>query len=122
MSAKAHRSARLGLTLLIGAALAACSSFDSATSRLVGVVTPYKIDVVQGNFVSREQVEALQPGMGRQQVRDILGAIARSHRRPTVAFSGPHHASVGPCTAGRAGELPAAGARFGVVSAIALLS
>ena len=73
MSAKAHRSARLGLTLLIGATLAACSSFDSATNRLVGVVTPYKIDVVQGNFVSREQVEALQPGMGRQQVRDILG-------------------------------------------------
>ena len=73
MSAKAHRSARLGLTLLIGATVAACSSFDSATSRLVGVVTPYKIDVVQGNFVSREQVEALQPGMGRQQVRDILG-------------------------------------------------
>ena len=73
MSAKAYRSARLGLTLLVGAVLAACSSFDSATNRLVSVVTPYKIDVVQGNFVSREQVEALQPGMGRQQVRDILG-------------------------------------------------
>lgn len=73
MSAKAHRSARLGLTLLIGASVAACSSFDNASNRLVGAVTPYKVDVVQGNFVSREQVEALQPGMGRQQVRDILG-------------------------------------------------
>lgn len=73
MSAKAYRSARLGLTLLVGAVLAACSNFDSATNRLVSVVTPYKIDIVQGNFVSREQVEALQPGMGRQQVRDILG-------------------------------------------------
>jgi outer membrane protein assembly factor BamE len=40
---------------------------------VASVVTPYKIDVVQGNFVSREQVEALQPGMSRQQVRDILG-------------------------------------------------
>jgi outer membrane protein assembly factor BamE len=28
---------------------------------------------VQGNFVSREQVEAIKPGMSRQQVRDILG-------------------------------------------------
>jgi outer membrane protein assembly factor BamE len=37
------------------------------------LVTPYKVDVVQGNFVSREQVEALQPGMSRQQVREILG-------------------------------------------------
>jgi outer membrane protein assembly factor BamE len=29
--------------------------------------------VVQGNFVSREQVEFLKPGMTRQQVRDVLG-------------------------------------------------
>ena len=28
---------------------------------------------MQGNFVSREQVAALKPGMSRQQVRDILG-------------------------------------------------
>ncbi|WP_027996549.1 outer membrane protein assembly factor BamE [Simplicispira psychrophila] len=73
MPTQAHRCTRLGLILLIGATVAACSSFDNATQRLAGVVTPYKIDIVQGNFVSREQVEALQPGMGRQQVREILG-------------------------------------------------
>lgn len=76
MSVKAHRSARLGLALLIGAsvvALAGCGSLNGASSRIAGIVNPYKIDVVQGNFVSREQVEALQPGMGRQQVREILG-------------------------------------------------
>ncbi len=73
MPAFAHRSARWGFALLIGAGLAACSSFDGASTRLASVVTPYKVDVVQGNFVSREQVEALQAGMGRQQVRDILG-------------------------------------------------
>lgn len=73
MPAFAYRSARLGFVLWIGAGLAACSSFDGVSSRLSSVVTPYKVDVVQGNFVSREQVEALQPGMGRQQVRDILG-------------------------------------------------
>ena len=33
----------------------------------------YKVEVVQGNFVSKEQVEALKPGMSRQQVREILG-------------------------------------------------
>lgn len=55
-------------------ALAGCSSFDNASARIANVVTPYKVDVVQGNFVSREQVEALQPGMGRQQVREILGS------------------------------------------------
>lgn len=73
MPAFAHRSARLGFALLIGCSLAACGSFDGASNRLISVVTPYKVDVVQGNFVSREQVEALQTGMGRQQVRDILG-------------------------------------------------
>lgn len=76
MPVKAHSSARLGVTLFIGACLTAvsgCSSLDSASNRLASVVTPYKVDVVQGNFVSREQVEALAAGMSRQQVRDILG-------------------------------------------------
>ena len=54
-------------------ALSACSTVDSASTRLVSVVTPYKIDVVQGNFVSREQAEMLKAGMSRGQVRDILG-------------------------------------------------
>ena len=76
MPVQAHCSARLGVTLFIGACLTAvvgCSSLDSASNRLASAVTPYRANVVQGNFVSREQVEALQPGMSRQQVRDILG-------------------------------------------------
>ena len=34
---------------------------------------PYKADVVQGNFVSSEQVAALRAGMPKAQVRNILG-------------------------------------------------
>ena len=34
---------------------------------------PYKIDVAQGNFVSKEQINALKLGMPRAQVMDILG-------------------------------------------------
>ena len=60
----------LGAVLL---GLSACGSVDSASNRLVSVVTPYKIDIVQGNFVSREQAAALKEGMSRTQVRDILG-------------------------------------------------
>ena len=33
----------------------------------------YKTEVAQGNFVSKEQVAALKPGMPRLQVADILG-------------------------------------------------
>ncbi len=37
-------------------------------------ITPYRIEIVQGNFVSSEQVAALKPGMTRLQVRDLLGS------------------------------------------------
>lgn len=33
----------------------------------------YRPEVVQGNFVSREQVQALRAGMPKQVVRDVLG-------------------------------------------------
>ncbi|MES2937103.1 MAG: outer membrane protein assembly factor BamE [Pseudomonadota bacterium] len=68
-----QRVTRAALTLAVFLAAAGCSSFDNASQRVAGLVTPYKVEVVQGNFVSREQVEALQPGMSRQQVRDVLG-------------------------------------------------
>jgi outer membrane protein assembly factor BamE len=55
-------------------ALCACGSVDKASNRLVTMVKPYKIDIVQGNFVSREQAAALKEGMSRTQVRDILGS------------------------------------------------
>jgi outer membrane protein assembly factor BamE len=53
--------------------LAGCGSMDGAGRRLTTALQPYKVEVVQGNFVSREQVEALQKGMSRDQVRQTLG-------------------------------------------------
>lgn len=67
------RGARLGLGLMAGVGLAACSSFNGASTSVAGIITPYKVEIVQGNFVSKEQVQALQPGMSRQQVKDLLG-------------------------------------------------
>jgi outer membrane protein assembly factor BamE len=61
------------MAALAAAALAGCGTFDDMGHRVSGMFTPYKIEVVQGNFVSREQVDALKPGMSRQQVRDVLG-------------------------------------------------
>ncbi len=72
MSAQARCRAALVLTLPF--ALLACSSVGDATRSAMQKVTPYKVEVVQGNFVSKEQVDALQPGMSRQQVREILGS------------------------------------------------
>lgn len=56
-------------------ALTACSSLRSTTSAVnpVNWITPYKADVIQGNFVSKEQVDALTVGMSRSQTKDVLG-------------------------------------------------
>jgi outer membrane protein assembly factor BamE len=64
---------RAGLAVLACAAVSACGTLDSVSHRVAGSLAPYQVEVVQGNFVSREQVEALRPGMSRQRVRDILG-------------------------------------------------
>ena len=47
---------------------------DWSSDRFLGVVTPYKIEVVQGNVITSEQAEAVKPGMSRAQVRDVLGS------------------------------------------------
>lgn len=107
---------------VLGAGLLAACGF-AAPSRLVGLITPYKVEVVQGNVVTSEQVAQLKPGMSRAQVRDILGSplladifhadrwdyvftirrqgAAAQTRRVTVRFDGDRMASVD------APELPA---------------
>lgn len=67
------RGTRSALVLAACAAMAACSGMDAKTRNWLAVVSPYKVEVVQGNFVSKEQVEAVKPGMSREQVKDILG-------------------------------------------------
>lgn len=62
--------------LALGAVVSGCSTLGSVRDALpsVGsVVTPYRIDIIQGNFVSREQAAAVSAGMPRSQVREILG-------------------------------------------------
>ena len=73
MHVQARCRLRVALTLSLASLLAACSSISETTRSAMSTITPYKVEVVQGNFVSREQVQALQPGMSRQQVREILG-------------------------------------------------
>ena len=53
--------------------LSGCETASRTASRTITALTPYRFDVVQGNFVSKEQVQMLQKGMSRRQVRDVLG-------------------------------------------------
>jgi outer membrane protein assembly factor BamE len=59
--------------LLAIAALAGCQSLQSSDNFL-GVITPYRVEVVQGNVITREQVALVKPGMSHTQVRDLLGS------------------------------------------------
>jgi outer membrane protein assembly factor BamE len=60
---------RLLAVLALAAALAAGCSF---APRIPGI-TPYRMEIQQGNFVSQEMVAQLKPGMTKEQVRFILG-------------------------------------------------
>jgi outer membrane protein assembly factor BamE len=53
--------------------LGGCASLQSE-GNLLGLITPYRIDIVQGNVVTKEQLALVRPGMSRVQVRDVLGS------------------------------------------------
>ncbi len=55
------------------AALAGCSTVSSDGS-LLGLITPYRMEVVQGNVVTQDMVAQLRPGLSGDQVRTLLGA------------------------------------------------
>ena len=76
---------RRAALLVAAQALSACSMLPSMPSLpsiasitsgdgLFGVIKPYRMDIVQGNVVTREQAAQIKPGMPRAQVRDILGS------------------------------------------------
>ena len=66
--------------LLLVLALGACANrandpaLQSGDALFGGVITPYRMDIVQGNVVTQEQAALVKPGMTRAQVRDALGS------------------------------------------------
>jgi outer membrane protein assembly factor BamE len=57
--------------------LAGCSSLQDrwrSSDSFLGVITPYRMEIVQGNVVTQEMAARLKPGMSRAQVRDVLGS------------------------------------------------
>lgn len=58
------------IPLLLLLALAGCRQMPD----LPTIISPYKIDVQQGNVVTQDMVDKLKPGMSRSQVRFALGS------------------------------------------------
>ncbi len=64
----------LATGLVATLALGACANkFRESDNNLFGLITPYRIEIVQGNVVTQEQASRLRPGLSRLQVRDLLG-------------------------------------------------
>src|SRR5260364_134949 len=69
----AYRAGRLFSSICGILLLANCSLYNTVTRRAVQSVTPYRITVVQGNFVSSEAAAQLKAGITREQARSVLG-------------------------------------------------
>jgi outer membrane protein assembly factor BamE len=64
---------RLALALTALSMLTACESVREWTP---SIIQPYRVDVQQGNVVTKEMVDQLATGMTRDQVRFLLGTPA----------------------------------------------
>lgn len=58
--------------LSIAVMVAGCNAVQ--VDRVFGAITPYRVDVMQGNVLTKELVANVKPGMTREQVRDVLGS------------------------------------------------
>ena len=65
-----HGVSTVAVALSAAALLPACKSID--VPKVPGI-TPYRMVIQQGNFISQEMVAQLKPGMTKEQVRFILG-------------------------------------------------
>ena len=76
-----YRLAYLGICMCLLTLTTACTSLDNKpiTDKIdrpiiSRIFNPYRPDIVQGNFVSKEQLDSIRPGMNKEQVRQILGS------------------------------------------------
>ncbi len=67
-----HSISRRCATLLTALLLSGCESLQSSDN-VLGLLTPYRLEVVQGNVITRELAAQVKPGMSAAQVRDVLG-------------------------------------------------
>ena len=70
----ARRAARVSLVAAAWACAACTTPSASPSSSAWDLFTPYKVEVVQGNVVTKEQAALIKPGLSRAEVRDVLGS------------------------------------------------
>jgi len=73
MTSTFSRRAGAPLALLASVLAAGCGGMQ-VTENVLSAITPYRVEVVQGNVITSEQVALAKPGQTRAQVRDVLGS------------------------------------------------
>ena len=67
------RLARFALPCAVVVLATGCQSLRWSDN-LLGRITPYRLEIVQGNVITKEQAALVKPGMTKAQVRDVLGS------------------------------------------------
>jgi outer membrane protein assembly factor BamE len=71
------KSFKWGALALLVAGLTACSGLttisEGSKSKIGQVFKPYRPDMVQGNFISKEQLDRIKTGMDKEEIKVILG-------------------------------------------------
>ncbi len=73
MSRPLFAAPALAFVAISSVLLGACASSRNSDDGFLARITPYRIEIVQGNVVTSEQAARVRPGLTRAQVRDILG-------------------------------------------------
>jgi len=66
--------AAIGLVLLSGCSMLPTWPSMPSSGSLLDIVKPYRMEIVQGNVVTKEAAALVKPGMTRQQVRELIGS------------------------------------------------
>ncbi|MDU0809797.1 MAG: outer membrane protein assembly factor BamE [Burkholderia sp.] len=60
------------ITIITVIALTGCSLYNDATHFIVKSVTPHRMKVIQGNFISQDKISQLHVGMTKKEVQALL--------------------------------------------------
>lgn len=69
-SPRRSRTFRALAAAAVAMALAGCAGSRQEGS---GLFSPYRTDLPQGNYITRERLDQVRPGLSREQVRVLLG-------------------------------------------------
>jgi len=53
--------------------LSSCAWIDQPLGFVARSINPYRFELIQGNVITKEQLEVIRPGMSKNQVKEVLG-------------------------------------------------